>query len=786
MSLAPLSEDQYEILADAIIKLDPDFDYVKVDIGNLRVEYSREIKTYERIQHINGPEEMVRAYVVAWLGKVGAYPAEALELERKYSYGSGGKNAQLDIRISQADSTDAYALIELKQPEAWNAQIDAAIKNQLYAFAGTEPALEVLSFATVDFDSDGKPHVESITIDFRAYNYFESWVEADRPFRGDIPVGYSQPIVEPLRRGGPRDLATAINATVLNQRRRSLHSRLWGGSNDDNQIYGWLVRFFLAKIHDERTTNTGEEYNLQVRHKGPYKEPADVTAARVQEQAEAAHKRYIGEKSELPRMTGSFLSNGEIAWVVEAMQDISLTSAGQSTGDLLGSFFEGITREGFKQSKGLFFTHYNLAAFMVEALELRGMAEKYITDKSRRNEERLPVVMDPSCGSGTFLLAAMRAVSAHLSENREKLSINDDVDKELTRLVPITNRNQWASEYLLGIEKREDLAVSTKVNLVLHQDGATHIYCDDALAPLDQIADRHSEEKLRSSKRERSGYAKPVAESVDVIVTNPPFSITLDGETSATLDSEFELSRETNSENIFIERWYQLLKPGGRLAAVLPESTFSTAENARVRRFIFSHFKVKALVALPQHAFQPWTPTRTSILFAEKRSISEVGAWQDTFLAKRDEVATNIAQVKQSVRRLKSPRKKDDRSVLSEVRRTASHHLAALGVKTQFPDLDGDLDHILRLLKSVDADAMAFSETVARYASAEEYVATTVDEIGYRRTKRAENSRPNQLFTASLPDGSIIRNLNDNPAGWEMRFDQDDILSRFKEFGIWD
>ena len=59
-----------------------------------------------------------------------------------------------------------------------------------------------------------------------------------------------------------------------------------------------------------------------------------------------------------------------------------------------------------------------------------------------------------------------------------------------------------------------------------------------------------------------------------------------------------------NSENLFIERWYQLLRENGRVAAVLPESVFDTTENKYIRLFLYKYFKIKAEIAkIDKNAF---------------------------------------------------------------------------------------------------------------------------------------------------------------------------------------
>jgi len=84
-----------------------------------------------------------------------------------------------------------------------------------------------------------------------------------------------------------------------------------------------------------------------------------------------------------------------------------------------------------------------------------------------------------------------------------------------------------------------------------------------------------------------------------------------------------------NSENLFIERYYQLLKEGGRLGVVLPESVFDTTENKYIRLFLFKYFHIKAVVSLPQLTFQPHTSTKTSLLFAQKKTKQEVEKWNE-------------------------------------------------------------------------------------------------------------------------------------------------------------
>jgi type I restriction enzyme M protein len=780
-------------LAKEIKHLDPDETFVSIDVVNHQVWYCDEIIAHEAIGPYVGEEEPVRAYIVAWLIRVGGYTPASIELEKRYPSGRG--QIELDVRVAD-ESGGAYALIEVKAPDSFGGASDPLIAGQLYSPAAMERGTRVLSLATIDvvtFDSIVSPL--SVTIDYPSWPTHRAWVNGGRPHRDDIPLNYGEATIEPFRRGGDHDLNHNIRQPDLDRLRQRLHDRLWGGSNDDNAIYAWLVKVFLTKIHDEKVTNDGEAYACQVMHTGSRPESVTTTASRINRRWEEAYRKYIISTGPDPdSLDSAIFTASDLSWAIEMLQGISLTSAGQTQGDLLGGFFEAITRDGFKQNKGLFFTHYNLAAFMVEVLDVSGMARKYIRDPGRHINDRLPYIVDPSAGSGTFLLAAMRAITSDIERQRNLLGTNDDVRDSLTRWLPTDAPNTWAAEFLYGIEKREDLATSIKVNMVLHQDGHTHIYKDDALAPLNDIASRQQDEKFRSHVDRASGYERPSAETMDVVITNPPFSLTLDPIIISNLARTFTLSAQRNSENLFLERWYQLLRPKGRLAAVLPESFFSTAENSDARRFLFHYFHVRAVVSLPPHAFQPWTPTRTSLLFAQRKTAEEAREWGDAYNEAVKWLGLSYRSAKAALRRLQHPRASEKADDLVPARKEVGFQFDALGLGGTLSLDDGaQIEFAQQMLASVDVAQLAFARTVEKVSPDASYIGMIVNEIGYKRTKRGEASRRNDLFQAVVDvegTSEVIRNLSLNTARgqWHMvRVDDgEDALSVLSKVALWD
>jgi type I restriction enzyme M protein len=92
------------------------------------------------------------------------------------------------------------------------------------------------------------------------------------------------------------------------------------------------------------------------------------------------------------------------------------------------------------------------------------------------------------------------------------------------------------------------------------------------------------------------------------------------------LAAPYELGRKENGkfENkvgrdlLFIERNLDFLKPGGRMAIVLPQGRFNNSSDARVRKFIMERCRILAVVGLHPNTFKPHTGTKTSVLFVQK------------------------------------------------------------------------------------------------------------------------------------------------------------------------
>ncbi|WP_204369140.1 N-6 DNA methylase [Methylocucumis oryzae] len=294
--------------------------------------------------------------------------------------------------------------------------------------------------------------------------------------------------------------------------------------------------------------------------------------------------------------------------------------------DILGDFFESITRDGFKQNKGQFFTPTPIVNFLLYALQLDKLAIERLN-----NDRELPLIVDPSAGSGTYLVEAMKLITKEIKyKQRDKIKSSRQIKQRFEELfMPDYAENKWAREYLYGSEINFDLGTASKVNMILHGDGSTNIFVKDGLLPFRFYVKETSPNYLETANKESIYNDKEVNGKFDVAVSNPPFSVDLDTQTQREVKNAFLFGDKKNSENLFIERYYQLLKEGGRLGVVLPESVFDTTENKYIRLFLFKYFHIKAVVSLPQITFEPFTSTKTSLLFAQKKTKAQVEKWNE-------------------------------------------------------------------------------------------------------------------------------------------------------------
>ena len=306
-----------------------------------------------------------------------------------------------------------------------------------------------------------------------------------------------------------------------------------------------------------------------------------------------------------------------LSYVVGELQRYSFL---ETNIDVKGKAYEELVGANLRGDRGEFFTPRNVQRMAIRMLNI-GVDDR---------------ILDPACGTGGFLVIAMNQVIEQL-----RIQARLGTDPSPAMLEAINQRIQEiASQNFFGVDINPDLVKATKMNMVMNNDGAGNVFRQDSLLHPFQWESQFrnmfadslgaSPKSLRSP--DRLGY-------FDVIATNPPFGSRLPIRDRETL-SQFELGHvwvERNGrlvpgdqivgsappEILFIERCWQFLKPGGRMAIVLPDSILGAPSLAYVRRWILDNCRLVASVDLHPDTFQPRNGTQTSVLILQRKTAAD-------------------------------------------------------------------------------------------------------------------------------------------------------------------
>ncbi|WP_404913682.1 N-6 DNA methylase [Mesomycoplasma hyopneumoniae] len=173
------------------------------------------------------------------------------------------------------------------------------------------------------------------------------------------------------------------------------------------------------------------------------------------------------------------------------------------------------------KEKGEVFTPDHIAQLMYDLIQVDAMND---------------VVLDPTCGSGTFLTNAM----ANMFQDVYSFFKNKKLSKEKEEQYSNQACKDIKSNKLIGIELNEFNATLAGINMLLHGDGSSNIIQKDCFKELPLLKDKYSK-----------------------VLMNPPFS-------------------QKESELKFVYVTLENLKEKGKIAAIVPKSSLNGRVKANV------------------------------------------------------------------------------------------------------------------------------------------------------------------------------------------------------------
>lgn len=385
-----------------------------------------------------------------------------------------------------------------------------------------------------------------------------------------------------------RILASSLN--VLNERVENVLFEMHSAFRDIDGLHApealeEICKLIYAKLYDEENANkTG---TILFQRAGSYTiEECAAEIRKLYDSAISDDKAIFSNKiPSYDRSRGVFkegllLSSAAIVRATELLQHYDISA---SPIDIKGRAFQNVLLPAVRSGMGQYFTPKEIIDLIVQMM----------TPNVRE------LVADPFCGSGHFLTSAL-----------------DFVRKTHGRADKLFH--EFAFTRLHGIEKSDRMVRIAMTDMRIHGDGHSNIRCTDALLPF-------------------SNYPDLYRETFDLVVTNPPFGVDLPADSLHQL-GPFELAEERKNtvslEIIALERCLQLLKPGGRLAIVLPDGVLSNKNTQYVREWLVQNSVIRAIVSLPSESFSPYGANiKTSVLVLRKHHPGEgIGLNHNVFL----------------------------------------------------------------------------------------------------------------------------------------------------------
>jgi type I restriction enzyme M protein len=260
--------------------------------------------------------------------------------------------------------------------------------------------------------------------------------------------------------------------------------------------------------------------------------------------------------------------------------------------DLLAKAFQIFRTTALKSGEGQYLTPLRIVRPAVMAMD--------ITSQDK--------VVDPACGTGSFLMEVLRQVAK----------------KEFPSETEAWNLIKWANDNLYGVDK-DDIGVKlTRATMVAMRDGSTHVLLGDAV----RVNYWHTKFPRLAQELGRTD-APFVHEQFTVAITNPPFGESLRVTAADCRAAGYSISSYAAMKGeqdfvdleiglVYLELAHRLLRIGGRVGIVLPETYFFSHSYRWLPSWLAGRLALRGMLNIPMEAFEEFCRAKTNFYIFEK------------------------------------------------------------------------------------------------------------------------------------------------------------------------
>ncbi|MBC7129305.1 MAG: N-6 DNA methylase [Thermoplasmatales archaeon] len=537
------------------------------------------------------PEEIVRQLWIYRLLTEYGYPKERIDMEKVIYFGSRIEPGAADIVVYHEDLEHYYILFEVKRPSR------SAGLEQLKSYCNAEGAPigvwsngnEIIRLHREEpnlfVEIPRIPKVSETLRDILTERWTLKWLEEH----------------DELKQG-----KTTLKKIILD-----LEELVLG--NAGVKAFDEIFKLIYAKLYDEWKGINDPNYQLEffVGDRSPQQLKKAITNL-----LEGAKRTWPGVFEPTDKIE---LTDEHLKVCVSFLEKIKLFNSNLR---IIDEAFEYLIPEVSKKKEGQFFTPRPVVDMVVKML----------------NPKHDEYLIDPACGSAGFLLHSVMWIARGVITGKE---------------LPTPAKN-FAQEKIYGIDfAKEAVKIAKAINLIVG-DGKSHIFGGgphgNSLNPLiwnEEVKAGLRPRLLRfpeDPEKDRDNQDRFLYFDFDILMTNPPFAGTVKERNILRLyrlaEKNGKLVNKIGRHILFLERSLQFIRPGGRMAIVLPQGLLNNTNTEYIRRFIIDKARILAVVGLHGNTFKPHTGTKTSVLLLrkytdeERRKIQEVkakyeGEWND-------------------------------------------------------------------------------------------------------------------------------------------------------------